>query len=226
MCRKKVVAVLKRKSHLLPALLFSFAVMVLLVSMLNAMKTTVHEGFSQTTLIVIGEVLVLGLCTLAIFTLLWRAGEENRRKGLRHAFANSPSGFGIAGLDGRFIETNTAFCEIIGYSAHELKQMTFQEITHPDDLNTDLEQVQDLIDNRRSSYRLKKRYLHKDGSVVWIDLRVTMVRDKMDQPLYMIGQIDKTTPPKALSQQEVYPYDHSDLLFRLPAIVTPLLAPA
>jgi PAS domain S-box-containing protein len=225
MRRKRIIAMLKRSTRVVPALLFSLAAVILIVSMLNAMKTTVHDGFSQATVIVIVELLVLVLGTLVILGHIWRASQENRRKGLRNAFANSSSGYGIAGLDGRFIEINPAFCEIVGYSAHELKQMTFQEITHPDDLETDLAEVQDLIDNRRSSYRLKKRYLHKDGSIVWIDLRVAMVRDKQDRPLYMIGQIDKATPPEALPQK-VYPYDHNDLLFRWPSQMMPLLAPA
>jgi PAS domain S-box-containing protein len=225
MLRKRIMAMLKRKPYLLPTLFLSLAIAVILLSMLNAMKTAFHDGLSQTTLIVIVEIVVIGVFTLAIFGLIWRAGAESRRRDLRDAFKNSSSGFAIGSLEGSFIEINPAWCRITGYSFQELKQMNFQQITHPDDLEKELVFVQDLLADRRSSYRLKKRYIHKDGSIVWIDLHVALVRDKDNNPQYLIGIIEPTSAPETV-KQEAYPYDHSNLLFRIQAQVMPLFAPA
>jgi PAS domain S-box-containing protein len=225
MRRKRILAMLRRSPRLLPAVLFCLAIAVMLVSLFNAMHTAFHEGIFQTTVVVSIEILILGLCTLVFFRLIWRAAAENRRRELRDAFKNSPSGFAIGSLEGNFIEINPAWCQITGYSAHELKQMQFQQITHPDDLEKESAFLQELIDNRRSSYRLKKRYIHKDGSIVWIDLHVALVRDKDNNPQYLIGIIEPTSAPETV-KQEAYPYDHSNLLFRIQAQVMPLFAPA
>lgn len=224
MRRKRFLARLRRSPRLLPVSLFCLAIAVLLVSLFNAMHTAFHDEIFQTTAIVSVEVLILSVFTLAFLRIIWRAAAENRRRALRNAFKNSPSGFAIGSLEGNFIEINPAWCQITGYSAHELKQMNFQQITHPDDLEKESAFLQELIDNRRSSYRLKKRYIHKEGSIVWIDLHVALVRDKNNDPQYLIGLIDPTTVPEAV-QQEIYPYDHSNLLFRIQAQVMPLFAP-
>jgi PAS domain S-box-containing protein len=222
---KKIIEILNRKPGGLLTLLFTIAVAVLVVSMFNALNATIQDGHSRTTLIVLGELVVLAGFTLALFILIRKAGTEGRRRELRIALEDSASGFAITGLDGRFIEVNPALCDITGYSARELKQMTFQELTHPDDLEPDLAQVQGLLAYHRASYRLKKRYIHKNGNIVWIDLHVTMVRNKKNAPLYMIGQIDPTPAPNpAALPQEVYPSDLSSLLLRQPVFAAPLLS--
>ena len=81
----------------------------------------------------------------------------------RSAFEWSPIGIALVGLDGRWLEVNRALCEIVGYTEDELRALTFQDITHPDDLEADLAQAERLFSGEIPSYQMEKRYLRKDG---------------------------------------------------------------
>ena len=91
---------------------------------------------------------------------------------------------------GKWLRVNKGLCEILGYSAEELLQSTFQDLTHPDDLNTDLDSVQFLLDGRIDSYSMEKRYLRKDGSQVWGKLTVSLVRDVTGNPKHFIAVVE------------------------------------
>jgi PAS domain S-box-containing protein len=95
---------------------------------------------------------------------------------------------GIAHVDpeGRWLEANQQLCEIVGYSADELTSLTLRDLTHPDDLNADLEYVRRVLSDRISAYSLQKRYVRKDGTPVWIDLTSSLVRDSAGKPSYFI----------------------------------------
>ncbi|MDF1603042.1 PAS domain S-box protein [Nocardioides sp. YIM 152315] len=101
----------------------------------------------------------------------------------------SPVGMTLVGLDGRLLMVNHALCEMLGYAAEELSQRGFQELTHPDDLDADLEQFERALSGEIDSYRLRKRYLHADGHEVWGDLSVALVRDPVGEPLHFVSQI-------------------------------------
>lgn len=101
----------------------------------------------------------------------------------------SPVGMTLVGLDGRLLMVNHALCEMLGYDAEELSQRGFQEITHPEDLDTDLEHFELALNGVIDSYRLRKRYLHSDGHPVWGDLSVALVRDAGGEPLHFVSQI-------------------------------------
>jgi PAS domain S-box-containing protein len=73
----------------------------------------------------------------------------------------------LVSLEGRWLDVNDALCRILGYPREELLQVDFQRLTHPDDLQTDLALVQDLLAGRRSHYHLEKRYLDRDGRIIW-----------------------------------------------------------
>ncbi|MCA1993017.1 MAG: PAS domain S-box protein, partial [Coleofasciculus sp. S288] len=107
----------------------------------------------------------------------------------RSAFDYASIGIALVGLDGRWLQVNSSLCEIVGYSEQELMALTFQDITHPDDLQTDLNYVQQLIRGEISSYEMEKRYVHKQGHEVWVLLSVSLVHDRNTQPLYFIAQI-------------------------------------
>jgi diguanylate cyclase (GGDEF)-like protein/PAS domain S-box-containing protein len=111
---------------------------------------------------------------------------ENRFRSLLN---NSPIGLAEVGLDGSFVGVNPALCEMLGYSAAELTAKTFQDITHPDDLAMDLANVQQLLDGKREAYRMDKRYFHKSGCVVHIQLDVVLLRDEAGQPDGFLAQI-------------------------------------
>src|SRR5689334_10238124 len=93
---------------------------------------------------------------------------------------------GMAGVapDGHFLRVNPALSQVVSYSEEELKQLTFQEITHPDDLEPDLIQVERLVRGEINGYDMEKRYFRKDGSVVWIELSAAVVRDRSGDPMY------------------------------------------
>ncbi|MFL6715225.1 MAG: EAL domain-containing protein [Burkholderiaceae bacterium] len=96
---------------------------------------------------------------------------------------------GIAHLtpEGRWIRMNAFLCEMLGYSAEELQQKTFQEVTYADDLHADLQRITDLIDGNIPSYAMEKRYVRKDGTVIWGHLTVSLVRDELGHPKYFIS---------------------------------------
>src|SRR6185437_4947500 len=105
------------------------------------------------------------------------------------AFHASPHGVAIVGLDGRFLHVNQKLADIVGYSVAELKDLTFQEITHPDDLDADMAQVDGLISGEIDTYEMEKRYFTKDGHLIWVLLAVAMVREEDGTPRHFISQV-------------------------------------
>lgn len=112
------------------------------------------------------------------------------------AMHNSAVGMALVGLDGHWLEVNQSLCRTLGYSSRELLATDFQSVTHPDDLERDLSQVRHLLAGDIFSYEMEKRYLHRDGSVIWGHLSVSLTRDAAGQPLYFISQIQDITKRK------------------------------
>ncbi|TDQ33102.1 PAS domain S-box-containing protein [Zeaxanthinibacter enoshimensis] len=104
-------------------------------------------------------------------------------------FEQSAVGMAFVGLDGRWKKVNDSLCKSIGYSRSELMKLTFQDITHPDDLNKDLDLLQQVIKGKRDSYQIEKRYYHKDGHLVHVILTVTAVKDIQGKLTHFISQI-------------------------------------
>ena len=109
------------------------------------------------------------------------------------ALAHSPIGMAVVGLDGTFLRTNRALRTMLGYTKRELAELTFQEITHPDDLDADLAMLTECLEGRRRSYRIDKRYIAADGRIVWGALTVVVVHAPRDQPRYFVSQIVDVT---------------------------------
>lgn len=139
------------------------------------------------------------------------ASEKSFRAIIEHA----PIGMTIVSLEGKFMIVNQMLCNIVGYSNDELMGLTFQEITHPDDLTIDLELLQGLLDGKASTYQMEKRYIRKDGSVVWVQLSVNLLRDEEDIPQYFISQIEDITERKQ-RHEEVEQQAYIDSLTNLP----------
>ena len=112
------------------------------------------------------------------------------------AFDNAVVGMAIVSLEGHWLQVNRSLCEMVGYSESELLATTLQEITHPDDLETDLECVGQMLAGEISYYHLEKRYLHKQGHIVWILLSVSLVRDGDNNPQYFVVQIQDISERK------------------------------
>ena len=115
----------------------------------------------------------------------------------RSAFDYAAIGKAIISLEGEFVKVNPALCEILGYEKSELLQKTFQDLTYPDDLDSDLKFVQQMLDGEIRTYQMKKRYIHSSGSLVWVLLSVSLVRDDAQNPLYFISQIQDITQQEA-----------------------------
>src|SRR5918994_6237458 len=107
----------------------------------------------------------------------------------RATFEQAAVGVAHVGLDGRWLRVNDKLCEITGYSREELSGMTFQDITHLDDLQKDVEHLGRLLAGEIRTYSTEKRYLRKDGSVVWINLTVSAVGDAPGRVKYFITKI-------------------------------------
>jgi diguanylate cyclase (GGDEF)-like protein/PAS domain S-box-containing protein len=107
----------------------------------------------------------------------------------RTVFERAGVGIALVAPDGGWIRVNEALCQIVGYSEDELIKLTFQDITHPDDLNTDLSLLRQLIDDEVDRYELEKRYLHKNGNIVWIHLIVTKQMSQQGELEYFVSII-------------------------------------
>lgn len=102
-------------------------------------------------------------------------------------FEQAAVGIAQVGLNGKWLKLNQKYCDILGYNHNELLEMTFQKLTHPDDLEVDVNLYRKLIANEIDHYSLNKKYIHKNGSLVWVNLTVSMVRDAQNIPLYSIA---------------------------------------
>jgi diguanylate cyclase (GGDEF)-like protein/PAS domain S-box-containing protein len=118
----------------------------------------------------------------------------------RGSFERAATGMALVGTDGRFLRVNRSLCEILGYPERELLGKTFQELTHPDDLEFDLEHLRRLLAGEVRTYQTEKRYLHQDGHVVWALLSVSVVHDEEDEPLYFVSQIQDVSERKKVEK--------------------------
>ncbi len=117
------------------------------------------------------------------------------------AFEYAPIGKALVSPEGRWIRVNRATCDFLGYSESELQTKGFQDLTHPDDLDTDLAFVERLLAGEIQNFQMEKRYLHKEGRPVWALLSVSLVRDQQGAPLYFISQIVDMTESKRAAEE-------------------------
>ena len=124
----------------------------------------------------------------------------------RATFEQAAVGMAHVGADGRWLRVNNKLCEITGYPREELLGRTFQDITHPDDLQKDLDHLHRLLAGEISTYSTEKRYFRKDRSVVWINLTVSTIGDASGHLKYFITIVEDITERKkaeeALSHSE------------------------
>jgi len=125
-----------------------------------------------------------------------RESEERFRATFEHA----PVGIAHVGLDGRFLRINQRFCDIVGYSCEEMLARTFQEITHPGDLEGDLEYVRRMLAGDIATYSIEKRYIRKDGTLVPVQLTVSLLRDTTGRPRHFISAIEDLSERKRAEQ--------------------------
>lgn len=108
---------------------------------------------------------------------------------VRKAFDNAPIGIALVSLKGKFLKVNHSLCEILGYSEKELLQLSFADISHPDDFQQDLEGRQRILAGEIRVYQTETRYFHKQGYILQVLLSISLVKDSNRKPLYLIAQI-------------------------------------
>ncbi|MEH2063434.1 MAG: PAS domain S-box protein [Nostoc sp.] len=147
----------------------------------NPMGETVGIG------IILADVTVAKLTEVAL-----RESEER----FRTIFNQATVGITLVALDGQFLQVNPAFCEITGYSVEELIELSFQDITHPDDVKVDWLYARQVLSREINGYSLEKRYIHKDGSLVWVKVTVSAVWAE-GKPMYALGIIEDISDRQA-----------------------------
>jgi two-component system cell cycle sensor histidine kinase/response regulator CckA len=120
---------------------------------------------------------------------LFRATFELARAGIAHV-----------GLNGDWIHVNPRICKIFGYPPEELTKLTFQDITYPEDLEPGLGLYQQALDGEIDHYTLQKRYLHKDGKIIWASLSARLVRSITNEPLYFIAVVEDITEQRQAAE--------------------------
>lgn len=152
-----------------------------------------------------------------------RAAEEARRESderFRRVFEVSPIGMVIAGPDFRFSRANEAFCRMIGYSEDELRELRFMDVTHPDHREADVAGVSRAARGEIAAYRTEKRYVRKDGRVVWASVASAPVRDAGGRVLYFLTMVeDITTEREAAAALAESERKYRDLANDLPTCV-------
>jgi PAS domain S-box-containing protein len=128
---------------------------------------------------------------------------ENEEK-FRRVFDQSPIGAAIVGLDYRYLRVNSQFCTITGYSEEELLSKTVVDITHPDDAERDVTQTSLLAQGKAEQFLTDKRYVHKNGRIVWARVHTRVVRDGAGGPLYFLPLIEDITDRKRAEDELLF----------------------
>jgi PAS domain S-box-containing protein len=161
---------------------------------------------------IIGTLLLLFLVLIFYYMLerndrekqILAASEAAIRKSeeqFRTVFEKGPLGMAISDARSRFIKINPMFCTMLGYSQEELLTKTFADITHPDHLKEDISQVQRLSAGEIPEYTTEKRYIKKNGDVIWASVVVSVVRDVNGKFLYYLALIADISERKAVEEE-------------------------
>jgi PAS domain S-box-containing protein len=136
------------------------------------------------------------------------AALHESEKRFRAIFENAAIGIGLSNMEGHLIRSNPAMQGMLGYSQEELRRMVFTDFTHPDDRGLDWNLFRELVENRRESYQREKRYIRKDGSLIWVRLTVSLVYGNAGEPQFAVGMVEDITTRKqaeeALQRSEEY----------------------
>ncbi|MEN9937462.1 MAG: hypothetical protein RLZZ387_4041 [Chloroflexota bacterium] len=132
----------------------------------------------------------------------------------RATFLHAPVGIAHVGPDGQWLDVNPRLCAILGYTREELFSRTFQQITHPDDLDEDTQYVSELLAGHGDSYAMEKRYLRKDGSLIWARLTVSLLRHPDGSPHHFISVVEDIDAQKRTEEDNARLYQQAQEAIR------------
>jgi PAS domain S-box-containing protein len=130
------------------------------------------------------------------------AALQNSEAKFRGIFENAFVGVALVGLDGTWLQVNERMCELLGYERDELVTRKFQDITHPDDLQGDLQLISELMAGRIKNYKMDKRYIRKDGGIIWASLTVALQNGADGAPLHFISIVSDISDRIAAQQHQ------------------------
>jgi len=122
--------------------------------------------------------------------------EEALEIPFRIAFENAAIGMTLVSVTGKWLRVNQEWCDMIGYTEEELLTRDFPQITHPADMEKNMALFRQTLEGKIDYFKIEKRYLHKNGSVVWGNLCASLIRDENEKPLYFVSQIENITARK------------------------------
>ncbi|MDQ6872672.1 MAG: PAS domain S-box protein [Gemmatimonadota bacterium] len=120
-----------------------------------------------------------------------------------NAFRHSPHGMAFVSLEGRWLRANKSLCDILGYAEEELRKITFQAVTHPDDVGDDMTELARLVSGEISSYNRVKRYYRKDSQLIWVSIAVSAIHNASGAPMYFVGQVQDITAQREAEQRSL-----------------------
>ncbi|MFN6454906.1 MAG: PAS domain S-box protein [Nostoc sp. EfeVER01] len=164
-------------------------------SLLNQLESMVEERTAELTRI--NESLQTEITERQRIEEALRESEQR----FRAAFHQAAVGIAHVAIDGSWLLVNQKLCDILGYTLEELQLLTFQDITHPDDLNTNLKYVEQILADNIQTYSMEKRYFRKDNSIVWVNLTVSLMRESNGEPKYFISVVEDISERKAAQRE-------------------------
>ncbi|MES2458429.1 MAG: PAS domain S-box protein [Bacteroidota bacterium] len=121
----------------------------------------------------------------------------------KQAFEHSLIGMAMISPEGKWKKVNKSLCQILGYTEEELKQLSVQQITHADDLGESVDVLRRLAKGEIEEVKYEKRYVHKDGSSIWVIIAATMLYDSKGKPIHYVSQIEDITKRKEIENDLV-----------------------
>jgi PAS domain S-box-containing protein len=147
---------------------------------------------------------IIGASTIARDITEHKLAEKALRESeerFRATFEQAAVGVSHVALDGSWIRVNQKLCDIVGYPRGELLSLTFQDITHPDDLDRDVGHLRRMLEGEMGTYSTEKRYIRKDGSLIWVNLTTSLLRDPFGEPKYFISVTEDTAERKRVEEE-------------------------
>ncbi|MEH2024279.1 PAS domain S-box protein [Nostoc sp.] len=164
-------------------------------SLLNQLESKVEERTAELTKI--NESLQVEITERQRIEEALRESEQR----FRAAFHQAAVGIAHVAIDGSWLLVNQKLCDILGYTLEELELLTFQDITHPEDLNINLKYVDQILADNIQTYSMEKRYFRKDNSIVWVNLTVSLMREPSGEAKYFISVVEDISDRQAAQRE-------------------------